>query len=219
MEFERDLLFSFFTVLDVVSLYQVCFAIFLMNKNIEHRICLKFCIENGISCTESLKMLQKAYGESTLSKTRAYEWYNAFKSGRDMVEDLPRFGRPSTSSTEVNIAKVREVVTENRHLSLREIVVELSVSHESIRTILNDCFGMKRVAARLVPKDHLRRLIIVNEFLAKNSTNIIEKLPYSPDMAPADFFLFPKLKLPLRGIRFQSIEDKREFAARTEVDY
>jgi len=27
------------------------------------------------------------------------------------------------------------------------------VSHESIRTILNDCLGMKRVAARLVPKD------------------------------------------------------------------
>ena len=33
--------------------------------------------------------------------------------------------------------------------------------------------------------------IIVNEFLAKNSTNIIEQLPYSPDMAPADFFLIP----------------------------
>ena len=29
---------------------------------------------------------------------------------------------------------------------------QLSVSHESIRTILNDCLGMKRVTARLVPK-------------------------------------------------------------------
>ena len=29
-------------------------------------------------------------------------------------------------------------------------------------------------------------------------------------MAPADFFLFPKLKLPLRGTRFQSIEDINE---------
>ena len=56
------------------------FAIFPKNKNIEHRICLKFCIANGISCTESLKMLQKTYGESTLSKTRVYEWYSSFKS-------------------------------------------------------------------------------------------------------------------------------------------
>ena len=78
-----------------------------------------------------------------------------------MVEDLPRPGRPSMSSTEVNIAKVKEMVTENRHLSLREITAELSVSHESIRTILNDFFGMKRVAARLVPKDlnFLQKLI------------------------------------------------------------
>ena len=33
-------------------------------------------------------MLQKAFGESTLSKTRACECYSAFKSGRDVVEDL-----------------------------------------------------------------------------------------------------------------------------------
>ena len=86
-----------------------------MDENIEQRICLKFWIANRISCAESLKRLQKAYGESTLSKTRAYEWYSAFKSGRDMVEDLPHSGRPSTSSTGVNIAKEKEMVTENRH--------------------------------------------------------------------------------------------------------
>ena len=47
------------------------------------------------------------------------------------------------------------------------------------------------------------KAIIVNEFLAKNSTNIIEKPPYSPDMATADFLLFPKPKLLLRSAGFQ----------------
>jgi hypothetical protein len=37
--------------------------------------------------------------------------------------------------------------------------------------------------------------------------NAIEHPPYSPDMTPADFFLSPKLQLPLRGTRFQSVED------------
>ena len=60
-------------------------------------------------------MLQKAYGELTLSKTRTYEWYSAFKSGRDVLGDLPRSGRPSTSLTEVNIAKVKKMVTKNPH--------------------------------------------------------------------------------------------------------
>ena len=134
-------------------------------------------------------MLLKACGESTLSKTRAYEWYSAFKSGRDVVEDLPRSGRPSTSLAEVNIAKVKEMVTENRHLSLREIAAELSVSHESTSS-----------------ERPSHKAIIVKEFLAKNSTNIIEEPPYSPDMASTDFFLFSKLKLSLRGTHFQSIE-------------
>lgn len=68
------------------------------------------------------------------------------------------------------------------------------------------------------------KAIIVNEFLNKNSTNIIEQPPYSPDMAPCDFFLFPKLKLPLRGTRFASIEDiktnsQRELKAIPEYSF
>ena len=142
-------------------------------------------------------MLQKANGESTLSKTRAYEWYSAFKSGRDVVEDLPPSGRPSTSSTEVNIAKVEDMTTENRHFSLREIAAELSVSHESIRTILNDVLGIETRCCSTSSERPSHKAIIVNEFLAKNSTKIIEQPPYSPNMALADFLFFPKLKLPL----------------------
>ena len=114
---------------------------------------------------------------------------------------------------EVDIAKVKEMVSENRRLSLREIAAELSVSHGSFRTILNDCLGMKRVAVRLVPID-LNFLQKLNCVKAKNSTNIIEQPPYSPDMAPTDFCLFPKLKLPLRGTLFQSIENIKKNSRR-----
>jgi hypothetical protein len=31
--------------------------------------------------------------------------------------------------------------------------------------------------------------------------------PYSPDLAPCDFFLFPKMKLKLKGRRFDTIEE------------
>jgi hypothetical protein len=31
--------------------------------------------------------------------------------------------------------------------------------------------------------------------------------PYSPDMAPCDFWLFLRLKTPLKGFRFDSHED------------
>ena len=40
-----------------------------------------------------------------------------------------------------------------------------------------------------------------------NTTYIAPQPPYSPDLAPCDFWLFPKLKRPLRGNRLESIED------------
>jgi hypothetical protein len=30
---------------------------------------------------------------------------------------------------------------------------------------------------------------------------------YSPDLAPCDFFLFPKMNLKLKGLRFDTIEE------------
>ena len=41
------------------------------------------------------------------------------------------------------------------------------------------------------------------EFLVKNNIDVLEQLPYSPDLAPCDFFLFPKLKEVIKGTRFQ----------------
>ena len=41
--------------------------------------------------------------------------------------------------------------------------------------------------------------INLREFLARNSITLFEHPPYSPDLAPCDFFLFPKCKLVLRG--------------------
>jgi hypothetical protein len=42
----------------------------------------------------------------------------------------------------------------------------------------------------------------VREFLASKQITVLEPLPYSPDLAPSDFFLFPKLKEILKGRHF-----------------
>jgi hypothetical protein len=43
---------------------------------------------------------------------------------------------------------------------------------------------------------------IVQAFSAKHHITHISQLHYSPDLAPRDFWLFPNLKLPLKGKRF-----------------
>jgi transposase len=47
------------------------------------------------------------------------------------------------------------------------------------------------------------RALVTREFLAHSS--IIT--PYSPDLAPCDFFLFPKMKLQLKSRRFDRLEE------------
>jgi [histone H3]-lysine36 N-dimethyltransferase SETMAR len=44
----------------------------------------------------------------------------------------------------------------------------------------------------------------VLEFLAKNKVAVMKHPPYSPDLAPCDFWMFPKLKEVLRGRKFSS---------------
>jgi hypothetical protein len=37
---------------------------------------------------------------------------------------------------------------------------------------------------------------------------------YSPDIVPANFFLFPKLKILMRGMRFEAVSSTQQTAMR-----
>ena len=46
--------------------------------------------------------------------------------------------------------------------------------------------------------------------MAKSKVVIMPQPPYSSDLAPAEFFLFPKLRTPMKGKRFATIEEMKE---------
>jgi hypothetical protein len=47
----------------------------------------------------------------------------------------------------------------------------------------------------------------VREFLAKHSIPVVPHSPYSPDLAPCDFFFFPRPKSTLKGKQFQDVAE------------
>jgi len=55
---------------------------------------------------------------------------------------------------------------------------------------------------------------LIRSYLAKYQTSVVPHPPCSPDLAPADYFLFPKIKTTLKGRRFQTIEEIQENAIR-----
>jgi histone-lysine N-methyltransferase SETMAR len=50
-------------------------------------------------------------------------------------------------------------------------------------------------------------VLIVHEFLVKKSITKMDHPPYSTDLVPCDFWLFPKLRNALKGQRFADIPD------------
>ena len=57
---------------------------------------------------------------------------------------------------------------------------------------------------------------IVKELLESHQWKVLDHPPYSPDLSPPDFALFPELKEPLQGIRYESL-DELEGAVNREV--
>jgi hypothetical protein len=51
------------------------------------------------------------------------------------------------------------------------------------------------------------RSILVKYFSAKNNVKTLAYIPYSPDLAQADFYLFPQLKSALKGQCFCDATD------------
>ena len=52
--------------------------------------------------------------------------------------------------------------------------------------------------------------ILVTDYLTKIGIKTVPHRPYSPDMAPCDFWLFPKLMEKLRGCLYETMEEMKE---------
>jgi len=53
----------------------------------------------------------------------------------------------------------------------------------------------------------VHRAVVVQEFLVRKQVCVLHRPPYSPDLSPCDYFLFPKLKLPLKGRLLEDVQD------------
>ena len=52
--------------------------------------------------------------------------------------------------------------------------------------------------------------ILVTDYLTKMGIKTVPHPPYSPDLAPCDFWLFPKLREKLKGCRYEKIKEMKK---------
>ena len=97
-------------------------------------------------------MLQEAFGDNAMSQSKTFLWYKRFKDGRMSVDDDERSGRPSTSTTPINIANVREAILADRRQTIHDVCEIVGLSYGTVQRIVVDNLNMSRNSARFVPR-------------------------------------------------------------------
>ena len=116
----------------------------------EQRVAIKFCVKAGRSAVEIIELINKAYGSVAMSRANVYRWYAHFRDGREDVKDDARSGRPSTARTDENVESVR-LLTEDRHATLQMIADRLNIGRETVRRIVTEDLGKRKICTRFVP--------------------------------------------------------------------
>ena len=157
---------------------------------LEEWYAIKFCFKFGKNSIETYGMLQTAFRTSCMNWASVFEWHKRFKEGRESVRDDERCGRCKKVNTpELNSQKVR------------------------VRVRVGKRFCWKRPALFKSSQWHFHQdntpvhnSILVTDYLSKMGIKTVPHCPYSSDLAPCDFWLFPKL----RGCRYETIEEMKE---------
>lgn len=118
----------------------------------EFRVLIKHYFLRKKTITETKQKLDKYYGDSAPSIKMIHKWFTDFRCGRTSTSDAERPGRPVEVTTPEMIAKIYDIVLNDRRVKVREIVEIVGISDERVRNILHQHLDMKKLSARWVPR-------------------------------------------------------------------
>jgi len=138
---------------------------------------IEFLVKRGKSGNEIREMLVQVYGDNAMKKTAVYKWVKRFSERRESVTDKERSGWPATGRTEENIAKICQIVCENRWLTVRSRAEQVNIDRETVTKILTEDLDMRKVCAKMVPKElteeQKQRRVTISQDLLERQDDIL----------------------------------------------
>ena len=137
-------------------------------------------------------MVQTAFRLSCMNRASVFEWHKRFKEKRESVRNDERRGRSKEVVTPELIGqRVRVRVT---MLRFKGVQLEMPAFFKSRQWHFHQ------------DNASVHNSIFDKDYLTKMGIKTFPQPHYSPDLAPWEFWLFPKL----RDCRYQTIEEMKE---------
>ena len=133
-----------------------CVWSLVMDLSMEQRLAIKFCFKAGKSATETLQMVNAAYGDQALSRSNVFRWYGRFRDGWKDIENDPRSGQPTECHSDNIVKKISQLLLQNHHLSLRMIADEVNISKDTVRKIVVEDMWKWKICSCFVPHSDSR---------------------------------------------------------------
>lgn len=105
----------------------------------------------GDSAAKITQDLVVVLGDTAPSYRTVARWVEAFRAGREHLEDDPRSGRPVEVMTKEKIAQVKALVDDDRNITVALLSEECGISVGSVSTILHEHLQLRKICARWVP--------------------------------------------------------------------
>jgi len=122
-----------------------------MDGGHEQRVAIKFYFKTGLSAIETLVLVQKAYANEVLDRSKVFRWYSRFRDERELVEEEESGSRPKSTRTEVNIVAVADLVKNDLRMATRMIAESLNFPKTVVLRILKEDLGKKKLCAHFIP--------------------------------------------------------------------
>ena len=97
-------------------------------------------------------MIKQGFGDHSLDHTQVFQWHARFKAGRTSVDDDEHTGRPTSSTIPETLARIQQIIRQDRRGTIRVITEEVHVGYWTCQRILTEELGMHCVRAKFVPR-------------------------------------------------------------------
>ena len=113
----------------------------------EKRVIIQFLHFRGMKPIKIHQQLSETCNYGIMDVKNVRSWVRQFTEGQTLCENKPKEPPPPTSRSEDMIARVEQMVMEDRRLTVRQIAANASISVGSVDTILHDDLKLRKVSA------------------------------------------------------------------------